>query len=52
MASQLGVTPSAISHSMPQLEERLGARLLNRSTRNVAVILCRLAVARSAAAGD
>jgi hypothetical protein len=27
-ASQLGVTPSALSHSMRQLEERLGLRLL------------------------
>jgi hypothetical protein len=31
-AAQLGVTPSALSHSMRQLEERLGARLLNRTT--------------------
>jgi len=29
-ASQLGVTPSALSHSMRQLEERLGLRLLHR----------------------
>src|SRR6476619_638905 len=36
-ASQLGVTPSALSHSMRQLEERLGMRLLNRTTRSVAV---------------
>src|SRR5580693_210141 len=34
-AAQLGVTPSALSHSMRQLEERLGVRLLNRSTRSV-----------------
>ena len=33
-ASQLDVTPSALSHSMRQLEERLGARLLNRTTRS------------------
>ena len=26
-ASQLGVTPSALSHSMRQLEDRLGIRL-------------------------
>src|SRR3981189_1671980 len=34
-ASQLGVTPSAVSHSMRQLEDRLGVRLLNRTTRSV-----------------
>jgi DNA-binding transcriptional LysR family regulator len=34
-ASQLGVTPSALSHSMRQLEDRLGVRLLNRTTRSV-----------------
>jgi DNA-binding transcriptional LysR family regulator len=36
-ASQLGVTPSALSHSMRQLEERLGVRLMNRTTRSVSV---------------
>jgi DNA-binding transcriptional LysR family regulator len=36
-ASQLGVTPSALSHSMRQLEERLAVRLLNRTTRSVSV---------------
>lgn len=35
-AVELGVSPSAISHSMRALEERLGVRLLNRSTRSVA----------------
>lgn len=34
-AAQLGVTPSAISHGMRGLEERLGVRLLNRTTRSV-----------------
>src|SRR5580693_8612768 len=36
-ATRLGVTPSALSHSMRQLEERLGVRLLNRTTRSVSV---------------
>src|SRR5260221_217122 len=36
-ASRLGVTPSALSHSMRELEERLGMRLLNRTTRSVSV---------------
>jgi DNA-binding transcriptional LysR family regulator len=36
-ASRLGVTPSALSHTMRQLEERLGVRLLNRTTRSVSV---------------
>jgi DNA-binding transcriptional LysR family regulator len=35
--SQLGVTPSALSHSMRQLEERVGIRLLHRTTRSVSV---------------
>ncbi len=34
-ASRLGVTPSALSHSMRQLEERVGVRLLHRTTRSV-----------------
>jgi DNA-binding transcriptional LysR family regulator len=33
--AQLGVTPSALSHSVRALEERLGLRLLNRTTRSV-----------------
>src|SRR5580692_6537123 len=36
-AMRLGVTPSALSHSMRQLEERLGVRLLHRTTRSVSV---------------
>ena len=35
-AIQLGLTPSAVSHAMRRLEERLGAKLLNRSSRAVA----------------
>lgn len=34
-AARLGVTPSALSHSIRTLEERLGVRLLTRTTRNV-----------------
>lgn len=35
-AGKLGVTPSALSHSVKGLEARLGLRLLARTTRNVA----------------
>jgi DNA-binding transcriptional LysR family regulator len=36
-AAELGVTASALSHSMRQLEERLSARLLHRTTRSVSL---------------
>lgn len=36
-AAELGVSPSALSHAMRNLEERFGVRLLSRSTRSVAV---------------
>jgi len=34
---RLGVTASALSHSMKQLEDRVGTRLLNRTTRSVSL---------------
>src|SRR5271156_3673678 len=36
-ATQLSVTPSALSHSMRQLEEHLSVRLLHRTTRSVSL---------------
>ena len=36
-ASRLGVTPSALSHTIRQLEERLHVRLLHRTTRSVSL---------------
>jgi DNA-binding transcriptional LysR family regulator len=35
-AAQIGVSPSALSHTIRRLEERLGVRLLTRTTRSVA----------------
>ena len=35
-SERLGVSPSALSHTVRELEERLGARLFNRTTRSVA----------------
>src|ERR1700686_5316951 len=34
-AAQIGVSPSALSHTIRALEERLGLRLLTRTTRSV-----------------
>jgi len=36
-ATRVGVTPSALSHAMRHLEQRLGIRLLHRTTRSVAL---------------
>jgi DNA-binding transcriptional LysR family regulator len=36
-AARLGVTPSALRHTMRQLEERLRVRLLHRTTRSVSL---------------
>ena len=45
---RLGVTPSALSHSMKQLEERLGTRLLNRTTQRFSTDAGRAAGASAA----
>jgi DNA-binding transcriptional LysR family regulator len=36
-AVELGVSPSALSHALRNIEERLGLRLFNRTTRSVAL---------------
>lgn len=36
-AEELGLSPSALSHAIASLEKRLGVRLFNRTTRNVAL---------------
>ena len=36
-AAELNITPSAISHAIKALEQRLGARLFNRTTRSVSL---------------
>jgi DNA-binding transcriptional LysR family regulator len=36
-ATELGISPSALSHTIAGLEKRLGVRLINRTTRSVAL---------------
>ncbi|MFL6662532.1 MAG: LysR family transcriptional regulator, partial [Rhizobacter sp.] len=36
-AERLEVTPAAVSKSLARLEEQLGVRLINRSTRRLAI---------------
>ncbi|MDI4231653.1 LysR family transcriptional regulator [Bradyrhizobium sp. Arg237L] len=36
-ATQLGISPSALSHAVAGLEKRLGVRLINRTTRSVSL---------------
>ncbi|MFZ6647776.1 LysR substrate-binding domain-containing protein [Undibacterium sp. TJN25] len=36
-AAELGMSPSALSHAVSSLEERMGVRLFNRTTRSVAL---------------
>ena len=50
-AIELGVTPSAASHAMRRLEEKLGAKLLNRTSRAVKPTDLGKALAKSLADG-
>jgi DNA-binding transcriptional LysR family regulator len=36
-ATELGISPSALSHAIASLEKRLGVRLINRTTRSVSL---------------
>ena len=36
-AAELGMSPSALSHAVATLEQRIGVRLFNRTTRSVAL---------------
>ena len=36
-AAELGISPSALSHAIGTLEQRLGARLFRRTTRSVSL---------------
>ncbi|WP_455269984.1 LysR family transcriptional regulator [Rhizobium herbae] len=50
-ADHLDVTASALSHSMKALEQRLGVRLLNRTSRSVAPTAAGTALAEKISAG-
>ena len=50
-ADQMDVTASALSHRIRRLEERLGIRLLNRTSRSVVPTAAGLALAEKVAAG-